>query len=535
MSFPRQICDNARAVTRLTQPASAPAPTSKGSDGEAVRSAGRGGLAIAGAKVAFIAFGFAQQLVLPRLLGVDGFGQVRTVMAIVSIVNNTVVAMSIQGVSRAVSSAPQGREDEALRATLRVHVVLAMVISLAFALLAGTIAAFEGAPYLAAPLRLVAGVVLLYGVYAPLVGSLNGRRRFLVQAGLDTGYGALRLVSILGGAALFLRLGASGVMGAFAGFVAAAAVIVPVALTRTGVGRAHPDGSPRSPTVGDYVGFLLPVAGGQILLNLLLFTDGLLLRRFAGAVASTDQAADTLTGIYSGAQQFSFLPYQFLMSVTFVLFPMLARAQADGDAAAVRSYAMGGVRLAMVLTALITGTVSGLAPHVLRVALPASMVAGGEALRILSLGMGAFSILGITCSALTSLGRAVDSAALTGLGVVLIAGGCSIFVPHVGFGPPMLATTATATAVALTLTAIAGGLRLRAVAGGFVAPRTLVRVLAALATCVAVGSQLPWLGKVGTVLEGALVAGLGLGVLIATGEVGRADLARVMAVAGRRR
>lgn len=507
--------------------------------GETARAAGRGGLAIAGAKVAFIAFGFAQQIILPRLLGVDGFGQVRTVMAIVSIVNNTVVATSIQGVSRAVSSAPAGAEGEAFRATLRVHLVAAMIVSLAFALLAGTIAGFEGAPYLATPLRLVAAVVLLYGVYAPLVGSLNGRRRFLDQAGLDTAYGVLRLVAILGGAALFLRLGKSGVMGAFSGFVAAAAVIIPAALSRAGIGRDGPSG----PSMRHYLGFLLPVAGAQILLNLLLFTDGLLLRRFAGAVAVSDQAADTLTGIYSGAQQFSFLPYQLLTSVTFVLFPMLARAQADGDRAAVRAYTMGGVRLAMLLTALITGTVSGLAPHVLRVALPEKMVAGGEALRILSLGMGALSVVGITCSALTSLGHARDSALLTFLGVVLIAAGCSLLVPHAPFGPPMLATTAMATAAALTVTAVAGGFRLRAVAGGFVRPVTLVRVLAALGTCVAAGSSLPWLGApgralrgaCGTVLEGVVVAGLGLLVLVVLGEVGRKDLDLVMTVAGRRR
>ena len=110
-----------------------------------------------------------------------------------------------------------------------------------------------------------------------------------------------------------------------------------------------------------------------------------------------------------------------------------------------------------------------------------------------------------------------------------------MLVPQTPFGTPMLAATATATAAALGVTAVAGGVRLRAVAGGFVTARTLVRVLAALATCVVVGSRLPWLGKVGTVLEGAVVAGLGLGVLIVTGEVGRADLARVMAVAGRRR
>jgi stage V sporulation protein B len=193
------------------------------------------------------------------------------------------------------------------------------------------------------------------------------------------------------------------------------------------------------------------------------------------------------------------------------------------------------VRLAMVLTALITGTVSGLAPHVLRVALPLEMVKGGEALRILSLGMGAFSIVGITCSALTSLGNAVDSAVLTLLGVVLIGAGCFVFVPHSAAGLPMLTTTASVTAAALTVTAIAGGIRLRTVAGGFVAPLTFVRVLAALATCVLLGMQLPWISKPVTILEAALVAGAGLVVLIVTGEVGKADLARVMQVAGRRR
>jgi hypothetical protein len=73
------------------------------------------------------------------------------------------------------------------------------------------------------------------------------------------------------------------------------------------------------------------------------------------------------------------------------------------------------------------------------------------------------------------------------------------------------------------------------VAGGFVSLLTLARVLAALAVCVLLGKQLPWIGKPGTILEGALVAGAGLVVLIVLGEVGRPDLARLMEVAGRRR
>ena len=503
--------------------------------GEVARSAGRGGLAIAGAKVAFILFGFAQQILLTRLLRAEGYGQLRTVLSVVSIVNNTVVAMSIQGVSRAVSRAAAGHEDEALRATLRVHVVVAALVSLGFALLAGRIARFEGAPHLTTALRLVALVVLLYGLYAPLVGSLNGRRRFLVQAGLDTGYSLLRTVGLVAGAIL---LGAQGVLGALGGFVAAAAVILPLALGRAGIGRAGDAG----PRVGEYLRFLLPVAGGQILLNLLLFTDGLLLRRFAGAAALSPREADALAGVYSGAQQFSFLPYQLLISITFVLFPMLAKAQAQGDRAAVRSYTMAGVRLAMVLTAIFTGALSGLAPGVVHVIFPPNMWEGAGALRILALGMGSLCVLGITCAALTSLGRAVDSAVLTGLGVALIAAGCSIFVPGQEVGTPMLIASASATAVALTVTAVAGGLRLRAVAGGFVAPLTLVRVLAALAACVAAGSCLPLVQApnklveaIAVAMQGLAVVGLGLGVLVITGEVGRDDLARLRAVAGRKK
>jgi stage V sporulation protein B len=501
-------------------------------DGATARAAGRGGLAILGAKVAFIVFGSAQQIVLPWLLGADGYGQVSLVLSIVSVVNNVMVASSIQGVSRSVAGAQRGEEDQAFRATLRVHVILAMVTSLAFALLAGTVAAFEHAPHVTTPLRLVALVVLLYGVYAPLVGSLNGRRRFLAQAALDTGYGPIRAVATIGGAFLFMRAGGSGVLGAFAGFVVAAAVIVPIALATAGIGRAGAGG----PSASAYLSFLGPLALGQVFLNLLMQTDFFLLRRFAGAVASSPQAADALQGVYKGVQLFSFLPYQLLMPVTFILFPMLARAQADGDSKAVRGYTMTGVRLALVLTVLMTGTISGVAPHLLRLVFPPDIWSqGGDALRVLSLGMGAFSVLGITCAALTGLGHERSGAALTFMAVLLIAGGCSYLVPSAPFGPAMLIRSATATTAALTVAAIAGGLRLRAVAGGFAAPLTIVRVLIALLVCVGAGSRLPWLGKAAVPLEAGLIFTLGLVVLIALGEVGKADLARILAVAGKKK
>ncbi len=520
-------------------PGAAPLPSAQAGDGgsaETTRNAGRGGLAIAVAKVAFIVFGFAQQLVLPRLLGVDGYGAFRLVFSIVSIVNNVVVAMAIQGVSRSVSQVPEAEGPSAFRRTLRVHVGLAMVLSLGFALGAGVIADLQHAPRAATPLRLAAIIVLLYGVYAPLVGSLNGRRKFLDQAGLDILYGAIRLACVVAAALLFLRAGASGVLGAIAGVVGAAALIVPIAITRSGIGK--PGG--HKPVMKEYALFLLPLAVGQVFLNCLMQTDFMILSSLVGRAAGTTteagiKLADTLRGVYSGAQLFAFLPYQMLMSITFILFPMLARASAENDRAAVKGYTLTGVRLAFVLTGLMCGAVSATAPHVLHLSFPEEVwTQGGEVLRILSLGMGAFAILGIACAALTGLGRATYAMLLTALGVVLIAAGCLVLVPRAALGPAMLVQAATATTGALIVTAVIAGFVLRSVAGAFVAPLSLVRVLIGVAVAIAVGSRLPWIGKPGVIVEVAAVGLLYLVVLTVTGELGKQDLARVRQVVGRR-
>lgn len=543
--------DSSASSPRTPAPAPAPAsaPPSPNADAAAAppapdvaRTAGRGGLAIAGAKVSFILFGFVQQLLLPRLIGVDGYGAVSVVFAAVSVVNNVIVATGIQGVSRAVSSASPERVGLVFRKTLLIHAALAMIVSAAFAAIAGTIADFANAPHITQPLRITAAVVLLYGIYAPLVGALNGRRRFLVQAGLDVGYAALRTTAIAAGAILFLRLNKSGVVGVIAGFVAAAAIIVPVALTRTGTGTSagtDKSGADITPRTNDHIAFLFPLIVGQTFLNLLLQTDFFLLRRFIGAAAGSSpegvKAADELIAVYRGAQLFAFLPYQILMSISFILFPMLARAKAEGDAAAVREYTRTGVRLGLLTTGLMCGAVSALAPHVLHLAFPEKIwTNGGDTLRLLSIGLGSFAILGITCSALTSLGRERDAAALTAGTVALVAAACWILVPRAELGQPMLLATAAATSGAVTLAVLIGAFQLARVAGGFVAPMTLGRVLVALGVAVAVGSRIPWMGRVMVPLQAALVGGIYIVVLMLLRELNNKDLNLVRRVIGMR-
>ncbi len=165
--------------------------------GRSGRSAGRGGLAVLGAKVFFLVIGFAQQPLLRLVVGLQDFGALAQALVVANTVNNVVVSSATQGVSRVVAGA-SGREEAAFRATLKVHVVLAFAVAALVATAAPLYARFEHAQDVAPPLGVLAGVAFCYGVYAPLVGALNGTRQFGRQALLDVTFAILRTAGMLG-------------------------------------------------------------------------------------------------------------------------------------------------------------------------------------------------------------------------------------------------------------------------------------------------------------------------------------------------
>ena len=507
------------------------------------RAAGRGGLAILGAKVSFIVLGFVQQLLLSRVLSAEDWGDVALVLAIGGILNNVVVATSIQGVSKQVSSAPGDEAKVVFRRVLGVHTTIAIVLAVIFALLATKIADFEQVPRLTSSLRLVAIVVFLYGLYAPLVGALNGMRRFGDQAALDVGYQILRTGGLIGGAILMMRAGKSGVLGAVAGFVSAAAIILPAALFRAGIGEP----GQTSLTPRKYLRDLAPLFAQQAALSVLMQTDFIMLARFLNEAAAKSAAfadaaeasaqAARFVAVQRGVQLFGFLPYQLLMSITFVLFPLLARAKSLGSKDEVRSMTIGGVRLSVIVTGLMSATVAALAPHLLRFAFankPEVYTYGATALRIYAVGFGAFSVLGVTTAALVSLSREVRSLSITAFAIVAVALASTLIVRPAELGEPMLIRSAIAVSIALLITLIVAAASLDRVAGAFTSPLTIARVALAMAATIAVGTRFPWLGLIGAVVEAAIAAAIYVTVLVVTRELGAADLQRIKQVVGRK-
>ncbi|MSP26186.1 MAG: lipopolysaccharide biosynthesis protein [Myxococcales bacterium] len=446
---------------------------------------------------------------------------------------NPVVTTGVQGVSRAISAAPAEDRAATTRRALATQAGAVVPLALAFFFAAPSITRAMNAPHLTLAMRIATGVLFFYGLYTPLVGVLNGERRFIAQAAIDALFATLRTVALLLGAWWFKASGA-GVEGALGAFVAAAGLVLFIALPLAGTGKRGRGGV----SVRAHLAFLAPLFFGQVALNLLLQSDLQLLGRFAADAAEAAghdaRDADKLTGAYRAAQLFCFLPYQLLLSVTFVLFPLLASAARDGDRAAVGRYVTTGVRLALVFGGLVVSV---------NAAIPAKLLAlvfrlefadlGARAMFVLAIGLGAFALFGILASVLTSLGRERQSAALTVAALALVVALSFAFVRGEPFGEGMVLRTALATSASLVIATVCAAVAVHRAAGQVVRLRTLVRVALALAVAIATGRAADAFFGASPALAVPLAALVGLayvGTLIATRELAEGDIASLRRV-----
>lgn len=514
----------------------APSSASDAKASEVARKAGRGGLAVAFAKIYFIAIGLAQQVALKHVLGLDHYGALASALSIASIAYNPIVSTSIQGVSRAVAQVGPGEEPATVRRTFVVHGVLALVLAMAFAAVAPWIGRTVGAPHVISALELLSAILLLYGLYTPLVGVLNGRKKFTYQAGLDMLAATLRTTGLVVGAWWLGRTMGRGVEGAVLGFITGASAVLLVALSIVGIGRRGVGG----PSAGAHLSFIAPLLLGQTLLNLLFQADLTLLRAFAADAATRAglplQAADPLVGAYRATQLFCFLPYQLLLSVTFILFPMLATAHKDGDRVAIARYVRTGMRLSLLIAGLMVSVTSALSEPLLRLVFGADAAGlAARPMQLLSIGFGAFAIFGTLTTVLNSLGRERSSAVITAVAFALVVVLCFVLVRGGAFSAQLLWRTAIATSIGLGAATLVAAALVRRAASAVVSPKSLVRMLVALGVAIGVGRLLPTPGKLATILHAAVLALVYVLVLILLGELGRADLADVKNVVARRR
>jgi stage V sporulation protein B len=449
-------------------------------------------VSIAGAKAYFIVTSYAVQLLLPRIFGeAKEFGLYSATMSGVAILTNVLIVATIQSVSKFVSE-DESRAEVTLRQGLRIQAMVGGLLALALFAFAPVVARVLLDAQLTPLLRIASVVVFAYALYAAAVGSLNGRHLFAKQARLDVTFSTLRTTGILGGAALGL-----GAIGAVAGFAAAAATIVTISLIWIGFGKAGAPGEKIKRR--RWLGFMAPIWTYQICLNGILLIDLQVLKRTATEIAlagtGTAQAAVDLAnqyvGFYRAAQTFAFVPYQLIISMTFVVFPMISRATSLGNRESARSTIQHAMRFSLLLLMLVAAPTSGAAEGVMRIAYPSEYLVGAPALGILIFGVAAFALFAVAATAISGAGKPTIAAMIAGISLLAVIVANRVLLLRAGIGAEMLEAAATGTSIGMSVALVLSAWVLHREFGVFIPVLTWIRAALAAAAGFAVAAAIP--------------------------------------------
>jgi O-antigen/teichoic acid export membrane protein len=269
---------------------------------------------------------------------------------------------------------------------------------------------------------------------------------------------------------------------------------------------------------------MLAVGAYNLFLNVELLYDQPLLHRFAGQVDPARAAA--LAGQYQALRTLALLPYQALLVVTFVIFPLVSRSTFAEDRSATRAYVTQTLRYALIL-ATAMGLALGARPGALvGILYPAAYAEGARALPILVVGECCLALLAVTCAILNAAGRAIAALSLMAGTVVTGVTAAFVLVPRAALGPEMLTAAAVAASLGMALGLLASIVYVRMRMGGSAPLATVGRVVISGAAAVLVGSVLPLGGKLTGLAIIGLVTAIYLGGLIGLGEFGPTDRAK---------
>jgi stage V sporulation protein B len=393
------------------------------------RVAGRGTIYITAAKLWFMASGAGIYWALPRLMTEEQFGMYQVVIGVVSIINAVVVTGTSQTVSKYISQ-EESKADSVKRTALKLQLPVGGGLALAFFLLAPVLSGHLNEPRLANNLRLASLITLSYSFYAVFTGFFNGQKRFLTQASLDMTYSTLKLAFIV--VLVWLGYGVAGGVGGFA--LAAACVLAVSAFSARGGERT---GDVRIKELFRFQAYLLVFT---LVLNLLQKVDLILIQ----ALSSPDATVATRNaGHYGAAVYIANLTYQIIISVTFVIFPLVSQATFAKDRSRARDYVSNTLRYSLMIMALPATLFSANASEVLRVFYPDAYQSGSAALAVVAYGMLLFGLLYIITTIISASGRPNMSLLIGGVTLTASAALNAMLIPAYGLKGAAIGTTAS--------------------------------------------------------------------------------------------
>jgi len=235
-------------------------------------------------------------------------------------------------------------------------------------------------------------ISLFYSVYAVLIGSFNGRKEFKKQAVFDMIYSTLKVGSIA--VALFAGFKLKGL---FAGWIFATVIIVVLSFLKS-------ENKIKNPQVQikytELIKYSLPIMISQAFFYVLLNIDTWML-------GFLSESEDVLVngGNYLTVTTISRIPYQIVISVTFIIFPFLSELSKLKEKKSINDYITNTFRYALLTASPFVILISVYPEIFLKVIYGKSFIENGKFLSILVVGILFLSLFMINNTIITALGN----------------------------------------------------------------------------------------------------------------------------------
>ncbi len=404
----------------------------------AIKQTGRGFLVITAAKVWFLITSAVIQLGLPIFFGsAEQFGVFKIITEAIGLLNMVMITGSLQAVSKLVSEQPQ-RAAQVVKMAVRLQLMLGVPVAILYALGAPYIAASFNDPSLTGLLRLSSLIILFYAFYAIFVGYFNGLKEFVKQASLDITFGTLKTLGILG-----LVIMGFGVTGAVGGFVLAAGLICVISgvwafrvmgkraklAVDSGTVVEVQSADERRASLKRLLSYLVLVMLYTFALNGVMRSDLFLLKSIAGkmpvefvgmeGVFAT--ISNKFAGFYGAVLNIARIPYQGVIAVTFVIFPLISQSTFSEDLDKTRNYVSETFRYCLLLIGGVAMLLAFNSDSIIAALYSADYGRASVALSILSVSIIFFALFYVATTMIIGAGFPMAAVVIMGASLVLSA------------------------------------------------------------------------------------------------------------------
>lgn len=385
---------------------------------------GRSVLWLTAAKIWYMLTGMLLLMIFPRIGGGTDldraavFGSYSVIISILNPITMMLVLGTLQAISKFVSEKNE-RYGFVIKKALVLQLFIGSFLALIFFLATPYMATFFKDPAIEQPLKIASLIILFYALYPVFIGGFNGIGRFGFQAFMDICFAGMKITLILG--AVYLGF---GVLGAISGFAITAVVMTVVSGLITLSFIKNEKTSTSKISIVDLLKFESWILVFAFCSNLLLNADLLIVKTLSTSAVEV--------GIYSAALQVARLPYVAVISVTFVLFPMISKVTWEKDVETARNYIFTASRYSLLIIGILAITLSACSVDVLRLVFPSLYAQGKFQLTFLSLAYMCFSMIAIYLTTITASGKPHISTFLIILVLGISAGSSWLGMKHNG-------------------------------------------------------------------------------------------------------